>query len=883
MTADEIQEKTGIEERRYTERRLEHISLQAAHAALEGAGRRPEEIGAVIFCSCTSTRLIPSVATWLSGQLGIFQTHGSFDLIAACAGFPYGLAEAVRLLQEVKRPVLVVCAEKFSDKIGSVRPSRMIFGDGASALVVGPAADGAPPDVEVVQTYASGPVSQVNSIIWPNPEFDNNITVYGPEVKALVERYLDQMMGELRALPVPRRRPARCSTPSTSSCRTRPTRRWSPNRRPRPASTRRPLLQRREGRQRLRRQHPDRDPRRRPGGRRSTARCACSRRRSGPARWAATRSSASTPPSSFPSRLRPPTRWPTRKGTRPLRWKMSERPSAADAPLRRVAIVNRGEAAVRLIRAVRELNLEHGWGTRTIALHTEAERRAMFVREADEAVLIAGPRPYRDHGELERALRASGADAAWVGWGFVAEDPAFAELCERNGIVFIGPPPDVIRRLGDETGVKRLAEQAGLRVDAATAEDAAVPGAHRVDVQVFADDHGAVWAAGARDCSIQRGSRKLIEESSSPVLGAEQERELRAAAVDLARSVGYRNAGTVEFLYHPDERAFVFTGSHRVPAGRAPRHRDDDGARPGEAAAPRRRRRAPGGRAADRRPATRSRPGSTPRTPSAASPPRPEPSSCSPCRPGPGCASRRALRWATASPPDYDATIAKVIGWGRDRAEARARLRRALAETTVVLRAGTTNRASCSTCSTARRWSPERPTPAGSTASSPPTATSRPVTPTSRCSPPPSTSTTPSRSSSAAPSTPLPARGRPQASDEIGRTVDLDHRGRSYRLAVATDGSPPLPDRGRWRDGRRAGRAPPALRAPAGDRRRRVDGPLGDRRPGSDGRGRRSHPSCVARAGRRRARPCAGTRRGHHRRRGRRGGGRVDRSRSSRR
>jgi len=200
MSAEEIEDKTGIRERRYTERRLEHIALQAAHAALEGAGRRPEEIGAVIFCSCTSTTLIPSVATWLSGQLGIFQTHGSFDLIAACAGFPYGLAEAVRLLQEVKRPVLVVCAEKFSDKIGTVRPSRMIFGDGASALVVGPAEDGADPDIEVVQAYASGPVSQVNSIIWPNPEFDNNLTVYGPEVKALVERYLDQMMGELREL-----------------------------------------------------------------------------------------------------------------------------------------------------------------------------------------------------------------------------------------------------------------------------------------------------------------------------------------------------------------------------------------------------------------------------------------------------------------------------------------------------------------------------------------------------------------------------------------------------------------------------------------------------------------------------------------------------------
>ena len=203
MSAEEISQKTGIEARRYTEHELEEISLAAAAAALTGAGRRPEEIGAVLFCTCTSTRLIPSVATWISGQLGIHQTQGSFDLIAACAGFPYGLTEAVRIMQDVERPVLVVCAEKFSDKVGSVRPSRMIFGDGAAALVIEPAPDGAPTDIEVLQTYASGPFSQVNSIIWPNPEFDNDITVWGPEVKALVERYLEQMMGELGGLALP--------------------------------------------------------------------------------------------------------------------------------------------------------------------------------------------------------------------------------------------------------------------------------------------------------------------------------------------------------------------------------------------------------------------------------------------------------------------------------------------------------------------------------------------------------------------------------------------------------------------------------------------------------------------------------------------------------
>jgi 3-oxoacyl-(acyl-carrier-protein) synthase III len=203
MTADEIRQKTGIEQRLYSELDLDHMALLAAERALAKARRRPEEIGAVLFCSCTSTKMMPSLATWLSGQLGMLQTHASVDMVAACAGLPYGLGEAVRLLQEVERPVLVVCGEKFSDKIGTVRTSRMIFGDGAAALVVGPAPAGTAPDVEFFQTYASGPMSEVDSIIWPNPDFDNNITVFGPEVRALVKRYLDQMIGELRDLPHP--------------------------------------------------------------------------------------------------------------------------------------------------------------------------------------------------------------------------------------------------------------------------------------------------------------------------------------------------------------------------------------------------------------------------------------------------------------------------------------------------------------------------------------------------------------------------------------------------------------------------------------------------------------------------------------------------------
>jgi pyruvate carboxylase len=107
----------------------------------------------------------------------------------------------------------------------------------------------------------------------------------------------------------------------------------------------------------------------------------------------------------------------------------------------RVAIVNRGEAAMRLIHAVRDLSHETGTRVETVALYTDADRNATFVREADLTYPLgpASARPYLDHAVLERALLETGADAAWVGWGFVAEDPAFAELCEKIGVTFIGP------------------------------------------------------------------------------------------------------------------------------------------------------------------------------------------------------------------------------------------------------------------------------------------------------------------------------------------------------------------------------------------------------------------------------------------------------------
>ena len=290
---------------------------------------------------------------------------------------------------------------------------------------------------------------------------------------------------------------------------------------------------------------------------------------------------------------------------------------------KRIAIVNRGEAAMRLINAVRELNAEHGSRIETVALYTDAERTATFVRAADLAYPLgpAADRPYLDQAKLERALTESGADAAWVGWGFVAEDPAFAELCERVGVTFVGPSAEAMRKLGDKIGSKLLAEEVGVPVAPwsrgalDTVEDAIasanqvgypvmlkataggggrgirvitsddelrdayqrtrdeaerafgsgvvflerlVTGARHVEVQVIADGQGTAWALGVRDCSVQRRNQKIIEESASPVLSPDQAAELKASAERLALAVGYRGAGTVEFLYHPGEKLFAF-------------------------------------------------------------------------------------------------------------------------------------------------------------------------------------------------------------------------------------------------------------------------------------------------------------------------------------
>lgn len=528
---------------------------------------------------------------------------------------------------------------------------------------------------------------------------------------------------------------------------------------------------------------------------------------------------------------------------------MSELRSEGDPGFKRVAIVNRGEAAVRLIGAVRELNFEHACDIRTVALHTEAERQALFVRAADEAVLIGGQRPYLDHDELGRALRASKADAAWPGWGFAAEDPRFAELCDQIGLSFVGPPPDVMRRLGDNGGAN-VAKQAGLpvatwsrgplaTVDAAVESartlgypvivkaqgdgvsqirfaaseaelitelrcghaeqmrtssvvapiflERLVSGARYLEVQVIADHLGAVWAAGVRDRSVRRDNQTPIAESSSPAISAAQERELRAAAVHLARSVGYRNAGSVEFLYQPDDRAFAFLrfssqlgAEHAVTEAatgldlvKLQLHVAGGGqleAEPPDASAyaigaqlkmedPER----------DFAPAT----GTVEllMLPS-----------------GPGLRVETAIAEGDVVDGQQGLTVVRVVGSGRNRAEAMARLRRALAETTLIVRGGTTNKAFLlglldrpeMIAGTAdASWLGDLVASGGHIA----TRHADVALLAAAIEIYDSEQERERHGFYAA-----AVRGRPEANHEIGRTVELGHRGQTYRLEVSQTG-----------------------------------------------------------------------------------------------
>lgn len=422
----------------------------------------------------------------------------------------------------------------------------------------------------------------------------------------------------------------------------------------------------------------------------------------------------------------------------------------------RIAIVNRGEAAMRLIHAVRDLNAEGGPPIRTIALYTDEERTAMFAREADEAYALgpASARPYIDLAVLERALVACRADAVWVGWGFVAEDPAFADLCSRLGITFIGPSAEAMRKLGDKIGSKLIAEEVGVpvapwsrggvdtleaalasaaqvgyplmlkataggggrgirKVDTAADLEAAyqltrdeaerafgsgvvflerlVTGARHIEVQLIADSHGTAWAVGVRDCTIQRRNQKVIEESASPLLTPEQTEEVKASAERLAIAVGYVGAGTVEFLYHPGERTFAFLEVNTRLQVEHPITEVTTDLDLVKAQL----HVAAGGRLEGTKPTEKGH--AVEARLNAEDPDRdfaPSPGRIALLElpSGPGIRVDTGVGEGDTIPADFDSMIAKIIAYGRTRDEALARLRRAMFETTVVIEGGATNK-----------------------------------------------------------------------------------------------------------------------------------------------------------------------------------------------
>src|SRR5712671_3610228 len=202
---------------------------------------------------------------------------------------------------------------------------------------------------------------------------------------------------------------------------------------------------------------------------------------------------------------------------------------------RKILIANRGEIAVRILRACREL------GIRSVAVFSDVDRKSLHVRLADEAYLI-GPAPSRESylciDKLMDVARRAGCDAVHPGYGFLAENAALPRTCTDAGLTFIGPPADAMESLGSKTAGRQLAR----RVDVPT-----VPGTND-PIEKPADAHGRVVSLGERECSVQRRHQKVIEEAPSPIITPELRKKMGDAAVHLARAGGYVNAGTVEFL-----------------------------------------------------------------------------------------------------------------------------------------------------------------------------------------------------------------------------------------------------------------------------------------------------------------------------------------------
>ena len=283
----------------------------------------------------------------------------------------------------------------------------------------------------------------------------------------------------------------------------------------------------------------------------------------------------------------------------------------------KILIANRGEIALRIHRACREM------GIRTVAVHSTADAEAMHVRLADEAVCIGPPsasQSYLNMHEILSAATISGAEAIHPGYGFLSENADFAQMVEEHGFVFIGPSPEHIRLMGDKIAARKTAMDTGIPVvpgsdggvetaeqamavakeigfpvlikasaggggkgmkiaeteaDLVSAYDLARREAEmnfgnpavyiekflrqprHIEIQLLGDMHGNVVHLGERDCSVQRRHQKLIEEAPSPALNEDQRRGIGEVAAAAARKIGYRSAGTVEFMYENGEFYFI--------------------------------------------------------------------------------------------------------------------------------------------------------------------------------------------------------------------------------------------------------------------------------------------------------------------------------------
>ncbi len=291
---------------------------------------------------------------------------------------------------------------------------------------------------------------------------------------------------------------------------------------------------------------------------------------------------------------------------------------------KKILIANRGEIACRIIWACKELDI------RTVAIYSEADRDALHVRFADEAVCV-GPPPsaqsYLNIPQIISAAEITNVDAIHPGYGFLAENPYFAEVCEACNITFIGPSPNVMRIMGDKAEARRTMMAAGVPVTPGSEglvedEKTALKEAKRIgypvlikataggggrgmrvartpeelktayqtaraeaeaafknsgvyleryierprhiEVQVLADNHGNVIHLGERECSVQRRHQKLIEESPSPAVSYELRQELGSVAVKACQEVGYRNAGTIEFLLDEQNNYYFMEMNTRI-------------------------------------------------------------------------------------------------------------------------------------------------------------------------------------------------------------------------------------------------------------------------------------------------------------------------------